>query len=321
MKKDKIRNYIALLISLTLHLLLLSFNSKLRMRAYEKSESKYKVGLVSINSIKTKMNEDLENELNSENMENLKKTISTNNKEGLEGEEKTPSFHIPFENHKENKENKEYFNELMIENHVEDNKKFETEKNIESLIREEKYSLSNEASFINKEDLSLEKKISLEKIEKKDLIDEKSIEKEVVLQELVKTVKENSNKNLEEKQNVKEKLENKDENILSISNGEIRVRDNDELVYKIIRMPEANYPSRAKRQKIDESIKVEASFVIGTNGRVKNIELSSNFREFTSLGFAKEVENNLKKYKFSPIYYRGQKVEVLFYKVFIFEMN
>lgn len=306
MKKDKIRNYIALFISLTLHLLLLSFNSKLRMRVYEESESKYKVGLVSINSIKTKINEDLEKELSFENMENLEKTISTNNKEGLEGEEKTPSFHIPFENVEEIKEKieekKENFKTIIIENNNKDIKSMEFEKKLE------------------KENLNLKKELLGKEPLNKEFIEIKNND-EFITEKSLNLSKEKSNENLEEKQDGKEKLENKDENILSISNGEIRVRDNNELVYKIIRMPEANYPSRAKRQKIDESIKVEASFVIGTNGRVKNIELSSNFREFTSLGFAKEVENNLKKYKFSPIYYRGQKVEVLFYKVFIFEMN
>lgn len=306
MKKDKIRNYIALFISLTLHLLLLSFNSKFRMRVYEESESKYKVGLVSINSIKTKINEDLEKELSFENMENLEKTIFTNNKEGLEGEEKTPSFHIPFENVEEIKEKieekKENFKTIIIENNNKDIKSMEFEKKLE------------------KENLNLKKELLGKEPLNKEFIEIKNND-EFITEKSLNLSKEKSNEDLEEKKDGKEKLENKDENILSISNGEIRVRDNNELVYKIIRMPEANYPSRAKRQKIDESIKVEASFVIGTNGRVKNIELSSNFREFTSLGFAKEVENNLKKYKFSPIYYRGQKVEVLFYKVFIFEMN
>lgn len=304
MKKDKIRNYIALFISLTLHLLLLSFNSKLRMRVYEESESKYKVGLVSINSIKTKINEDLEKELSFENIENLEKTISTNNKEGLEGEEKTPSFHIPFENVEEIKEKieekKENFKTIIIENNNKDIKSMEFEKKLE------------------KENLNLKKELLGKEPLNKEFIEIKNND-EFITEKSINLSKEKSNENLEEKQDGKEKLENKDENILSISNGEIMVRDNDELVYKIIRMPEANYPSRAKRQRIEEVIKVEASFVIGTNGRVKNIELSSNFREFTSLGFAKEVENNLKKYKFSPIYYRGQKVEVLFYKVFIFD--
>lgn len=112
-----------------------------------------------------------------------------------------------------------------------------------------------------------------------------------------------------------------DENILDGTSSSTLVRDNSQLTYSILKMPKERFPQKARRIRIKEDIIIEASFIIGLDGRARDINLKSGFKDYEKYGFAKEVKRVIKGYRFSSIYYREERVEVLFHKIFIFRMR
>jgi len=108
--------------------------------------------------------------------------------------------------------------------------------------------------------------------------------------------------------------ENSDENI--ISRG--LVKENEGLSYKILQAPTPSYPFKAQILNLKESVEIVAEFTVDLEGKVKDIQLSSDFSDFRFYNFDKNIEKALKKYRFTPIYYKGEKVEVRFKKRFEF---
>lgn len=108
--------------------------------------------------------------------------------------------------------------------------------------------------------------------------------------------------------------ESYDENI--ISRG--LVKENEELSYKILQAPNPSYPFKAQILNLKENVEVVAEFTVDLEGKVKDIQLSSDFSDFKFYNFDKNIKKALKKYRFTPIYYKGEKVEVRFKKRFEF---
>lgn len=120
----------------------------------------------------------------------------------------------------------------------------------------------------------------------------------------------------------KEKIEifEKDENILTKGSVNL-VKENSDLKYKIIRSKTPVYPTKAQILNLKENVKVSAEFTVDTNGDVKDISLFSDFSKYKKFEFDKAVENALHSYKFSPILYKNEIVEVRFKKVFEFNVK
>ena len=183
--------------------------------------------------------------------------------------------------------------------------------------------------------------ISDEKIETKVSVDEKIIEnsKELSLENFGNKTQSSETEGLEKEKKeeifsenhsiegstseiLSEKIEsgtdiggkNIDKNL--ISQG--FVIENEELIYKILETPNPSYPFKAQILNLTETVKIIAEFTVNLEGKVKDIDLSSDFSDFRVYNFDKSIEKALKKYRFTPISYKGEKVQVRFRKVFEF---
>lgn len=105
-----------------------------------------------------------------------------------------------------------------------------------------------------------------------------------------------------------------DNNILSND----LVKENSELNYKIINMPNPEYPFKARNLNFNKKIIVVSEFIVGKDGKVKEFLLKSENELYKKYNFDKSLEKVLKEYKFTPIKYKGKNVEVKFIKTFEF---
>lgn len=90
------------------------------------------------------------------------------------------------------------------------------------------------------------------------------------------------------------------------------------IVYNIISEREPEYPMIARRLGYKQSVEVKVKFLVGYNGNIEKIEFEN---EDIGMGFRNEVEKALKKWKFSEIKFRDEKIKMYFYKSFIFNQN
>lgn len=105
-----------------------------------------------------------------------------------------------------------------------------------------------------------------------------------------------------------------DNNILSND----LVKENSELNYKILNMPNPEYPSKAKNLNFNKKIIVISEFIVGKDGKVREFLLKSENELYKKYAFDKSIEKILKEYKFTSIIYKNKIVEVKFIKTFEF---
>lgn len=105
-----------------------------------------------------------------------------------------------------------------------------------------------------------------------------------------------------------------DNNILSND----LVKENSQLNYKILNMPNPEYPSKAKNLNFNKKIIVVSEFIVGKDGKVREFLLKSENELYRKYAFDKSIEKVLKEYRFTPINYEGRSVEVKFIKTFEF---
>lgn len=101
--------------------------------------------------------------------------------------------------------------------------------------------------------------------------------------------------------------------------GENFVKDNSNLLYKLIEAPIPKYPLKAQFFGFDKIIEIKAIFTVDKYGFVKDIILDSKDEDYKKYNFDKSVYKALSKYKFTPILYEGKNVEVRFIKNFEFK--
>lgn len=106
----------------------------------------------------------------------------------------------------------------------------------------------------------------------------------------------------------------KDDNILA--NG--LIKENNQLVYKILREVKPEYPAKAKNLNFRGKIVVTSEFIVGKDGRVREIRLKSENDLYKKYSFNKSIEKALREFRFTPISYKGNIVEVVFSKEFEF---
>lgn len=126
-------------------------------------------------------------------------------------------------------------------------------------------------------------------------------------------------KTIESEAKVEETLINNNENIILKNGRKIlkhqRVKG---IKYKIIKNPDPKYPDVAKKFRLNKPIKIKVRFLVDLNGKIKDIKFYSQTKY---PGFDKEVVLALKNWEFSPVTLNGEKIEMHFYKIFIFEIK
>jgi outer membrane biosynthesis protein TonB len=202
------------------------------------------------------------------------------------------------------------------------------EKKKEEIIvqKENKENIENKKKKEKTEKRKTEKQLEEEKVIEKE-IPKKTYEKEVAITEKKETNENGqakTEKNIPKTKTKKEGLSNnqeEDSNIIKSKNGILLVKNNSLLHYEILHMPGEKFPKKARHARLTKAVVVEAIFIVDIEGNTKDIDTKSDFEDYITLGFKDEVEKSIGKYKFSPVYYKGYKVEALFYKKFIFKQN
>ncbi len=188
------------------------------------------------------------------------------------------------------------------------------EKNFDNNIEELKESIN----ISDTENLNSVQEISIKEKLEEDIKLEKSVSEIKELGNIVKVSGESSEKEFSFSQDNLTSLESRpqetDNNILSND----LVKENSELNYKILNMPNPEYPSKAKNLNFNKKIIVVSEFIVGKDGKVRKFLLKSENELYKKYAFDKSIEKVLKEYRFTPINYKGRSVEVKFIKIFEF---
>jgi len=166
----------------------------------------------------------------------------------------------------------------------------------------------------------LEEKIDKPKIEEK--------KREVIKKENKKDSK--PKKVLEKKKNESAKKSKQSENIntptntntdlIELSQGVFAAKNQgvQGLKYSFISQPDPEYPLAAKRVSYTKEVSIKVRFLVGLNGEIEDIKFYNNK---DSLGFQKEVEKTLNKWKLTPVTLNNKPIKLYFYKEFKFNQK
>ncbi|MGL4533535.1 MAG: energy transducer TonB [Fusobacteriaceae bacterium] len=90
------------------------------------------------------------------------------------------------------------------------------------------------------------------------------------------------------------------------------------LNYSILKEVAPNYPIQAKKMGYKKQVTIKTKFLVNYEGKVENIEILEGLETF---GFREEVLKALKNFRFTPVFYKDEKIKLYFYKDFIFTIN
>lgn len=90
------------------------------------------------------------------------------------------------------------------------------------------------------------------------------------------------------------------------------------LKYSFISQPDPEYPLAAKRVSYTKEVSIKVRFLVGLNGEIEDIKFYS---DKDSLGFQKEVEKTLNKWKLTPVTLNNKPIKLYFYKEFKFNQK
>lgn len=157
-----------------------------------------------------------------------------------------------------------------------------------------------------------------EKVKKIEKIEE-SVEIEPVFEGISSEVQEFSEA-FSESTGVEKKTGFQIEGLTEVTEG-VYVAQNqgvDGIEYKILFEQDPEYPIIAKRVGYKKPVEVEVKFLVGYDGKIEEIKFEN---EDMGMGFRNEVEKALKKWRFSPVTLKNQKIKMYFYKSFIFNQS
>ncbi len=111
-----------------------------------------------------------------------------------------------------------------------------------------------------------------------------------------------------------------DEGLVRLSDGSLSAKHQGVkgLSYGFISNPVPAYPSVAKRLGFKGDMVVKVIMQFDSNGELKDFKFVGERDRF---GFANEVEKTVRNWKLTPIRYKGQQVNMRFYKSFKFNMQ
>lgn len=159
-----------------------------------------------------------------------------------------------------------------------------------------KKNIEKKVSKVNKQTKNIMKK-QLKKIVKNDIREEKSI-------------------NIENNSNLSSQIPDINSILQDNKDGTYTALSNSGIKYKILKEIEPIYPKQAENINYRKKVIVKAKFLVNENGEVENIFIVQSHKK---LGFDDAVISALKKWKFSPIYYKNKIIKVYFQKEFVFE--
>jgi protein TonB len=155
---------------------------------------------------------------------------------------------------------------------------------------------------------------------------EKAPKKEKVLKENIKKKKNNDFKS---KMNRKKNLiKNKNKeirkkivpkklgNFVANSDGSYTSYSSKGIHFEIIRQIDPDYPRQAEIIRYSKDVVVEVRFLVNTKGMIQDIKIIKSHEKF---GFDRAVIESLKKWRFKPITFNGEKMNVYFNKEFVFK--
>ena len=105
---------------------------------------------------------------------------------------------------------------------------------------------------------------------------------------------------------------------LTSSNYIAKNQDIEGLNYKILASSDPDYPILAKKANYKNTVIVKTRFLVNGEGKIEEIKFYDDEIKF---GFHDEVENSLKKWKFSPVKLNGVAAKMYFYKTFVFKLS
>ena len=180
------------------------------------------------------------------------------------------------------------------------------EQPVEKIIEETKKEIIEKKTH---EPKTKEKKIEVVKKNSKE------IQKPKKLLEKNKT---NSIKKLEQKQSADIPSNNSD--LIEISHGIFAAKNQgvQGLKYSFVSQPDPDYPLAAKRVSYNREVSIKVRFLVGLNGDIEDIKFYNNK---DNLGFQKEVEKTLNKWKLTPVTLNNKPIKLYFYKEFKFNQK
>lgn len=179
----------------------------------------------------------------------------------------------------------------------------------------------------------------LKNLEKKEIVEEKKVEKkEIKKMEKKKIVKKIEKKKVSKKVNsTKKKVERVVEENSEVVEVQQKVfnpldglvkdgtgtyigdqRSSQGIGYRIKREVDPIYPQMAKKVGFKDEVIIQTKFLVGLDGKVEEIIFLNDFNKY---GFQKEVEKALRKWEFEPIIYHGKNIKMYFYKDFRFNVK
>lgn len=90
------------------------------------------------------------------------------------------------------------------------------------------------------------------------------------------------------------------------------------LTYSFISQPDPEYPLAAKRISYSKEVSIKVRFLVGLNGEIEEVKF---YNKTDSLGFQKEVEKTLSKWKLTTVTLNNKPIKLYFYKEFKFNQK
>lgn len=154
-----------------------------------------------------------------------------------------------------------------------------------------------------------EKKVEVIKKESKKIPKPKKILEKTTTKPIKKT---------EQLQNVN--VPNSNNDLIELSHGVFAAKNQgvQGLKYVFISQPDPEYPLAAKRISYTKEVSIKVRFLVGLNGEIEDIKF---YNDKDSLGFQKEVEKTLNKWRLTPVTLNNKPIKLYFYKEFKFNQN
>lgn len=129
-----------------------------------------------------------------------------------------------------------------------------------------------------------------------------------------------SNKEAKALQNTDTPTNSNNSDLIELSHGVFAAKNQgvQGLKYSFISQPDPEYPLAAKRISYSKEVSIKVRFLVGFNGEIEDIKF---YNDKDNLGFQREVEKTLNKWKLTPVTLNDKPIKLYFYKEFKFNQK
>lgn len=194
----------------------------------------------------------------------------------------------------------------------------------ESALEDEQQENTMEEKIDEKVEEVIEEKIEVkaqepEIKEKKMEVIKKEEKKPVKPKKVLEKKKTEPNKTVKQPQN-NSSAPSDNSDLIELSHGVFAAKNQgvQGLKYSFIQQPDPEYPLAAKRISYNKEVSIKVRFLVGLNGKIEEIKF---YNEKDSLGFQKEVEKTLNKWRLTPVTLNNKTIKLYFYKEFKFNQK